>query len=116
VIIVRLTNKRIISTLFPVLKRAIKNIPELDEKDYYGHPSKEIVIEGFRVIYTKYEDRYVTVEVIMSLEGRYDHATVSAIIQNGKVSYGYSKEFRGLGNGFYAELDENGKIVKSEWD
>lgn len=113
----RLTNKRLISMLFPVLKKAIRDIPELDEKDYYGHPSKRMTIDGFSVIYTKYEDRYVTVSVSMPLKGKYDHATVSATIRNGKLSgFGYSKEYRGLGNGFYAELDENGNIIKSEWD
>jgi len=112
----RLTNKRIISRLFPILKKAIKNIPELDERDYYGHLSKRIQIEGYTVIYTNYED-YIVVAVTMLLTGKYDHATVSATIKNGRViGYGYAKEFTGLGNGFYALLDENGKIIESEWD
>ena len=112
----RLTNKKLISMLFPVLKKAIKDIPELDEKDYYGHPAKWITIDGFKVVYIEREKGYLTVSVSMPLKGRYDHATVSAIIKDGKVYYGYSKEFTGLGNGFYADLDENGNIVKLEWD
>jgi len=111
-----MTNKKIISILFPILKKAVKNIPELTETDFYGHPSKQMVIDGFKVFYTEYEKNYVTVAVTMPLRGRYDHATVSATINNGVVSYGYSKEFTGLGNGFYADLDENGNIIRSEWD
>jgi len=112
---VRLTNKRIISILFPVLKKAIKDIPELDERDFYGHPSKRRTVDGFNVVYTEY-GKEIIVSVSMSLKGRFDHATVSATINNGKVFYGYAKEFRGLGNGFYADLDEDGNIVRSEWD
>ncbi|MHA1832369.1 MAG: hypothetical protein ACTSV7_00120 [Candidatus Baldrarchaeia archaeon] len=113
----RLTNKRIISKLFPVLKKAIENVPELNEKDYYGHPAKWTEMDGFNVVYIE-RDGHLTVSVSMPLEGTYDHATVSAIIDKdkGKVYYCYSKEYRGLGNGFYADLDENGNIIKSEWD
>ena len=112
----RLTNKRLISMLFPVLKKAISDVPELDERDHYGHPAKWTAIDGFQVVYIQRED-ILTVSVTKHLAGKYDHATVSAIIKNGKVvGYGYSKEYRGLGNGFYAELDENGNIIRSEWD
>ena len=112
----RLTNKRLISMLFPALKKAISDVPELDEKDYYGHPAKWTAIDGFQVVYIQRED-ILTVSVTKHLAGKYDHATVSAIIKNGKVvGYGYSKEYRGLGNGFYADLDENGNIIRSEWD
>jgi hypothetical protein len=113
----RLTNKAIISELFPILKKATSNVPPLTEKDYYGNPRKEVIIDNHRVIYTEFEKGYVVVSVVKPLSGRYDHATVSAIIRDGKVAgYEYAKEFRGLGNGFYAELDENGRIIKSEWD
>jgi len=114
----RLTNKRIIAVLFPILKVALEKVPKrFTKKDYYGHLYDKKVINNHTVCYTKWDDSYITVEVVMPLEGRYDHATVSAIIQNGKVTaYGYAKEFAGLGNGFYADLDENGNIIKSEWD
>jgi hypothetical protein len=90
---------------------------QFDAKDFYGHPYSETVIDGHRVVYTEWSRDQITVEVVMPLEGKFDHATVCAVIRNGEViSYEYAKEFRGLGNGFYAELDENGKIIKSEWD
>ena len=111
----RLTNKRLISMLFPILKKALHEIPKLDERDFYGHPAKWTVIDGFQVVYIQRGDR-LEVSVTKHLMGRYDHATVSAIITNGKIYYGYSKEYRGLGNGFYADLDENGNIIRSEWD
>jgi len=36
--------------------------------------------------------------------------------QTGWDGFGYEKEFTGMGNGFYADVSFDGKIIKSEWD
>jgi len=116
----KMTNKRIIATLLPILKKALQNIPELDEKSFYGKPCKNTTIDGYDVYYEKPFENHILVSVTMRLEGKFDHATVTALIHyfnGGKLTaYSYEKEFRGLGNGFYARLDAQGNIIKSEWD
>jgi hypothetical protein len=117
----KMTNKRIIAALMPILKKALQNIPKLDEKSFYGKPCKNTTIDGYDVYYEKPFENHISVSVTMRfLEGKFDHATVTALIHyfnGGKLTaYSYEKEFRGLGNGFYARLDAQGNIIKSEWD
>ena len=111
----RLTNKWIIEELFPILQWALTQEVEFENKDFYGHPYKQIQKNGFPIRWTRYEDG-VIITVTMQLSGKYDHATVDALLRGGKIEFSYSKEFTGMGNGYYAELDEKGKIIKGEWD
>ena len=112
----RMTNKRIIKKLLPILKEAIKE--KLDwstaQLDYYKHPSIIYYKDGIEVRHTKYGEKKIITEVIMPLKGKYDHATLS--YQTGWDGFGYEKEFTGMGNGFYADVSFDGKIIKSEWD
>ncbi|MCM8804234.1 MAG: hypothetical protein NC833_03150 [Candidatus Omnitrophica bacterium] len=113
-----LTNQKLISELLPLLKERIKTIPPLIDKDYYNHPCYYTRDEQGRAIrYTSYGKEDIIVEVTKSLEGRYSTATCSALLKKGNIKgYFFAKELKGLGNGFYAMLNEKGKIIKSEWD
>ena len=111
----RLTTKWIIGELFPILQWALTQEVEFEKRDYYNHLYKEILKDRFFVRWTQY-DGATLVEVTMPLHGKYDHATVDALLRGGKIEFSYSKEFTGMGNGYYAELDEKGKIIKGEWD
>ena len=111
----RLTNKWIIGELFPILQWALTQEVEFENKDFYGHPYKQQYKNGYCVRWTGWNGTTI-IEVTMYLRGKYDHATVNAVLRDGKIDFNYSKEFAGMGNGYYAELDEKGKIIEGEWD
>lgn len=121
----RLTNRKIIDKLLPILKEKEKqSIPELDLMDFAKHQYHEEYIDhSITVRWTNFGGKgldgieypdAIYIEASMRLEGKYDHATLSKRI--GETNYGYAKEYTGLGNGFYADVSPAGKIIKSEWD
>ena len=113
----RKTNKKIIGELFPTLRWALVQNVEFEKQDYYGKLYKEVQKDGFPVRWTRIGDGATLVKVTMPLRGKYDHATVAATVySDGKTEFSYSKEFTGKGNGYYALLNENEKIIKGEWD
>jgi len=114
----RLTNRQIIAELLPVMKKARERWEQGEIKftslDYYKHPC---YVEGFyggEVRFTKYGENFIVISVTKYLQGKYDHATLNYKI--GNDGYGYEKEYTGMGNGFYADVDFSGKIIRSEWD
>jgi hypothetical protein len=113
-----MNNKEIISRLFPVLKEAIENIPPKTEfrPDYYGHPHTVKHSGQYIICYTDFQEAMLIEATMLFQKGRYSHATVSAKVKEGKITFGYSKEFLGKGNGYYADLDDTGKVVRAEWD
>ena len=115
----RLTNKRIIAELMPILlKRAIakrQNVT-LDEKDFYNHPCHIEYEHGIKIKWSKFAHGEEIISVTKPLTGKFDHATISATFREGIVSFRYEKEFTGMGNGYYADLDANGKFIRAEWD
>jgi len=88
--------------------------------DYYGNPCDDAYIDGFHVIYKKWRGtKIITVSVVKSLHGKYDCAMLSAVLDGNTLAvkqYEYSKEYSGMGNGYYAIVDENGEIIRDEWD
>jgi len=116
------TNKNLIEEIFPVVKEAVnrwqKGKIKLDSKDYYERKQHlEWVGDFIRLVWAEYKGSEIIISAARELEqGKYDFATVTARLNNGQVSFGYAKEFRGKGNGFYADLDNTGQIKKSEWD
>ena len=115
----RLTNKRIIAELMPILlKRAIakrQNVT-LDEKDFYNRPCHIEYEHGIKIKWSKFAHGAEIISVTKPLTGKFDHATISATFQEGVVSFHCEKEFTGMGNGYYAELDANGKNIRVELD
>lgn len=117
----RLTNKRIIAELMPIVKSELNKDYfnfTFDKRDYYNRPIKAKYIGEYPVRWIDLGD-YLILEVTKPLKGKYDHATISVAIptsSNKKPFFSYRKEYTGMGNGFYADLDENGNIIKSEWD
>ena len=118
-----MNNKEIISRLFPVLKEAIENMPSETEfePDYYGHPHVVKHSGEILICYTDYQEAIIIEATMLFQKGRYSHATVSASAKlkdgkDGKITYGYSKEFKVMGNGYYADLDDTGSIIRAEWD
>jgi hypothetical protein len=112
----RHTNHTLIADLLPILKLFEKERPKLDKLDYYKHPYHEKRIShDVTIRWTNYGGDDTVIEITKLLNGRYDHATIQKWI-NKKGGYGYAKEFTGKGNGFYAGLNTEGKIIKSEWD
>ncbi len=127
----KLSNNQIIQKLLPYLKTGIEKLKnnqiEFNEKDYYGHPCYEEYFENGEIIlrYTDYDERIIIEAVMIFERGKYGHATLEAQFiketkevlktKSGTV-YGFAKEFRGKGNGYYADVDENGKIIRREWD
>ncbi len=112
----RITNRSLIRELLPVLEQAIarKDEVKLDHKSYYGHPCSVTYINGLRIDYTDYEGT-LYVEVTKTLHGKYDHATLAW--HSAKPDfYGYSKEYTGMGNGYYADVSKEGEIIRGEWD
>lgn len=116
------TNKNLIEEIFPVVKEAVnrwqKGKIKLDSKDYYERKQHlEWVGDFIRLVWAEYKGSEIIISAARELEhGRYDHATVTARLNKGEVVYGYEKEFRGMGNGFYVALNNTGQIIKSEWD
>jgi len=116
----RLTNKKLIKMLLPYMREAKEQEVKMDDVDYYKHPFHEEAKydeKNRKVIYvrwTQYNDETM-IEVYTHLEGKYDLVELSYSPKD-ETGYGYSKEYRGMGNGFYADVDLNGNITKSEWD
>ncbi len=131
-----LTNKQIIKRLLPYLERGIEKVKnnqiQFTGSDYYDRPCR---YEYFKnpetnkeseifLVYTDCNDR-ICIEAVMKLEGKFDHATLYTYFMKetkelfktsmGAV-YGFKKEFRGKGNGYYADVDARGKIIYGEWD
>ncbi|GEM_PF-7095891 len=72
-----------------------------------------------------HDDRkgHIRVEVTLLLDwGKYDGLTVGWSRwqdKNGEMreTWGFQKEFRGMGNGYYADIDpRTGRIIRGEWD
>ncbi len=117
----RWTNKRIVEELFPVVQRAVRMVRqgkiEFKDRDAKGKPFAEKVMDKYTVRFWEFEPGHYVIEAYMFFpRGRYDYAAVNANVRPDGVFYGYWKEFRGLGHGYYAELDEEGRIVRAEWD
>ena len=69
------------------------------------------------------EDEHVTVDVTLPLErGKFDTMTLGwTRWRNGYgevvEAWRFDKEYRGKGNGYYAEIDpQTGRIIRGEWD
>jgi len=118
----KLTNKKLIAEILPVVKEAIsrwqKGAIRLDGEDYYGRKQHlEWVGDFIRLVWAEHKGSEIIISAARELEqGRYDYATVTARLNDGQVSFSYQKEFRGMGNGFYADINNTGQIKKSEWD
>ncbi len=122
-----MTNQQIIKKLLPHLLKAIEELPSIsfEKKDYYGHPYYKTNFDEINIIYTDYDDRILIEAYILFNKGKYSHATLFTYIMknnyeilttsNGAM-FGYAKELKGLGNGYYADVSINGKILKSELD
>ncbi len=130
----RLTNRQIINKLLPIIKEAVKKYQsgaiKMDDVDYYKHPCHydySYIDQDVVVTYTDYGDQVVVRAYLrFRHRSRYDGAEVIARISKETneqyvdketgAAFGYAKEFVGMGNGYYADLDENGRIVVAEWD
>jgi len=116
----RLTNKKLIKLLLPFLEEAKKQKVKLTNVNYYGEPyhsEMEFDEESQKWIYELWvqRDSDLIIMVYTLLKGKYDVATLSYRRGN-PDGYSYSKEYKGMGNGFYADVDFKGNIIKSEWD
>lgn len=116
----RITNKQIIQKLLPHLKEAIRRKDQIEftKKDFYGYPMYDECIpdEDFgeiRIIWTLY-DGVKEIRVFVPLKGKYDCAKL--IWREGEDCFGYAKEYTGMGNGYYADVDFNGRIIRRECD
>ncbi|MEM5861342.1 MAG: hypothetical protein QXJ20_03020 [Candidatus Aenigmatarchaeota archaeon] len=116
----RLTNREIINMLLPVAKEYIPKLREIELTgiDYSGHPYEEFSVAlpdgGYCYVrITEYIGGRV-LEVYMHLTGRFETAAI--LYQEGNDVLEFAKELRGKGHGFYATLDFDGNIIKSEWD
>lgn len=95
---IRLTNKRIIDELLPRLEHRF-------------HIWKQSGMDRDALTYNKF------LSVTKYMEGKYDHADLSATIENGQIiAIHYAKEYTGCGNGYYAKVDNAGNIIAGEWD
>lgn len=116
----RLTNRKIIDELLPILKKNInKEIPKLDQVSYYDHSyHREQIKDNITIKWIEYEsDYHLFLQVIKTIpSGKYDQAILGTNLEDNKDAFSYQKEYRGMGNGFYATIDKDGKILNSEWD
>ena len=129
----RLTNKRIIEELLPKLHEFVREFQagkyKLNEVDYYGKKCYKRFDGNYFYYIEDYNQGYYLISVEKRLKSqKYDKALIETFIhkENMKVCYddeegcyiaNYTKEFKGMGNGFYATLDfKTGKILFSEWD
>lgn len=131
----RLTNKRIIEKLLPLLKKYLKEFQagkySLDDFDWWN---------GERYFHEKHEDhdlwihdvdnKYFWLGVSMNLDGKYENASLDVKVgkYTKKILPVYEKDYekpialfakyiRGTGNGYFADVDlETGKILEGEWD
>jgi hypothetical protein len=112
----RLTNKKIISVLFPILCRAIEGeIPEgkVGEFGDIGWIEVERIDEGETVCSIG--------ATLHFYGGKYGRATLFTKLRKSDNApvvdwLGYEKTFRGTMNGFFATVDWSGRILDSEWD
>ena len=135
----RLTNKVLIEDLLPRLKQFYKEFKEnrnsfkFTKNPHYDFLwyKKEVYENDVRYLYV-IEDRedFYLMDVSRELpkNSKFEFATVLLRIykkdfdiyyskHHKRYICGYQKEWKGLGNGFYADLDfETGKILFSEWD
>jgi len=124
----RLTNRKIIDELLPILRKAVSCfLSNLDSLDWEA-PSwqtgikriAEEVIDGHIVEFLDFGDQ-IHISAMKSFDrGRFDYAQLTAVVScsDNRVSpeLRFAKEFKGMGNGFYAKVDWNGKIIYGEWD
>jgi hypothetical protein len=111
----RLTNKKIIGILLPVLKRAISGeLPDgkVGELGDIGWLKIERIDEGELV--------YIGVTLYF-YDGKYGRATLATKVRKSDNTplldwLGYEKTLRGTMNGYFASVDWNGRILESEWD
>lgn len=124
----KFTNKQLIKLLLPAINRAIEELPAITfrQTDYYGHKYHEKHYHDLNVFvrYTDFEDR-ILIEVWIPLQGKYSNATLytyylkneNTLKRTSKGAvYGFSKEYAGLGNGYYADVMPDGTIIVSEYD
>jgi hypothetical protein len=110
----RVTNKRIIGILLPVLKKAIAEATpdgKVGELGDIGWIEVERIDEG-ELIYVGATLRFYV--------GKYGRATLATKVRKSDNTplemLGYEKTFRGTMNGYFASVDWNGRILDSEWD
>jgi hypothetical protein len=110
----RLTNKKIISILLPILRKAIDGeVPEgkIGELGDIGWLEVERIDEG-ELVYIGATLRFY--------DGKYGRATLATKMRKSDNTpldwLGYEKTFRGAMDGYFASVDWNGRILESEWD
>ena len=111
----RLTNKKIIGVLLPILKKALAGeLPDgkVGELGDIGWLKVERIEEGELI--------YVGV-TLNFYDGKYGRATLATKVRksdNTPVAdwLGYEKTLRGTANGFFASVDWSGRILDREWD
>jgi hypothetical protein len=110
----RMTNKKIISILLPVLRKVLAEATpdgEVGELGDIGWLKVERIDEGELV--------YVAV-TLHFYEGKYGRATLATKVRKSDNTplewLGYEKTFRGAMNGYFASVDWSGRILGSEWD
>jgi hypothetical protein len=111
----RLTNKKIISVLLPILCRAIEGeIPEGEVGEFgdIGWIEVERIDEG---------ELYIYIGVTLHFYGgKYGRATLSTKVRKDNTPavdwLCYEKTFRGTMNGYFASVGWSGRILDSEWD
>ena len=96
----------------------------LDQRDYYGMPYYEeyAKIDNHPNFASPFVHKRITqiggilfFEAYVLLKKRYDNATLGWRSDMPIGIYEFSKELKGKGNGFYANV-EGEKIVEAEWD
>jgi hypothetical protein len=109
-----MTNKKIISILLPVLRKALAEATggKVGEFGDVGWIEVKRIDEGELV--------YIGA-TLHFYDGKYDCATLATKVRkydNTPVVdwLGYEKTFRGAMNGYFASVDWNGRILESEWD
>jgi hypothetical protein len=111
----RLTNKRIIGILLPILRKAIEGeIPEgrIGELGDIGWLEVKRIDEGELVYFGATLHFYL---------GKFGRATLATKVRKSDNTLaadwlGYEKTFRGTMNGYFASVDWNGRILDNEWD
>jgi hypothetical protein len=110
----RLTNKKIIGILLPVMKKALAGeLPDgkVGEVGDIGWLEIERIDEGELV--------YVGA-TLNFYGGKYGRATLATKVRKSDntplETLGYEKTSRGTMNGYFASVDWNGRILDSEWD
>ncbi|MHC1635186.1 MAG: hypothetical protein ACXQTS_00990 [Candidatus Methanospirareceae archaeon] len=110
----RMTNKRIVEELFPVLERAVRETRwiSFNRRDEYGHPYFYRRRGSKEIRWTRYEGDGVTfVEVTMAISGKYDRATLlAAMVGREVVEHMLIKENK-RGESYYGILDENKNVI-----